>query len=370
MKSVEVSNLVKEYSSKSYSGAWGGNINFPLFDLYVAIARFTGTCKVKTIRALDSVSFSVERGEIFGILGPNGSGKTTLLRVLAGLTPLTKGEAKVEGLDVVEDHNKLPEVMMYFPGPSIALVFSDFSFSVRENLIRYAEILKVSKEKVDEVIALTELSEWADRRVSELSTGILARLAFAYGLLKESKVYLMDEPFSGVSPEVRNHLLTFTKDILSRKNGSTVLYATHKLDEANYLFDRVLILANGKTVVLDTPKNLVKTLELKEHVDIEIKCNTEPSLISKSISEIEGVLNANFSVDSNLDILKVKMTVDDSREVIPKIVDKLQQNGAKLLYVKVTEPTLEDVYMTLVKSWKPPEPRPTLVTCGALYIGR
>ncbi|MGB9895121.1 MAG: ABC transporter ATP-binding protein [Thermoproteota archaeon] len=366
MKSVEVYNLAKEYSTKDFSGAIGSNF-IPLFDLYVAVARLVGSWKVGTVKALDGISFSVEKGEILGILGPNGSGKTTLLSILAGLTPLTKGEARVEGFDVVKDHDKLPEVMMYMPGPSIALIFSEYSFSVRDNLIRYAEILKVPKEKVDEVIALTELNEWATRRVSELSTGILARLAFAYGLLKESKVYFMDEPFSGISPEVRNHLLTFIKEVLSRKNDNTVLYATHRLDEANYLFDKVLILVNGRVMVLDTPKNLMKKLELKEHIDIEIKYNTEPVLISKSISEVEGVLNAQSSVDSNLYILKMKMTVEDSREVIPKIVDKLHQNRAKLLYVKVTEPTLEDVYMALVKSWKPPEPKPALTVCGEVF---
>jgi ABC-type multidrug transport system ATPase subunit len=111
----------------------------------------------------------------------------------------------------------------------------------------------------------------------------------------------------------------------------------------------------------------MKKLELKEHIDIEIKYNTEPVLISKSISEVEGVLNAQSSVDSNLYILKMKMTVEDSREVIPKIVDKLHQNRAKLLYIKVTEPTLEDVYMALVKSWKPPEPKPALTVCGEVF---
>jgi ABC-2 type transport system ATP-binding protein len=369
VESVEVFHLVKEYRfKKPVSVTIRGNLS-PLFFLYNIIGQYTGNIKDVVIKAVDDVSFSVKRGEIFGILGPNGSGKTTLLSILAGLTFPTSGKANVEGLDVIEDHEKLPEVMMYIPGPSFAMFFSNYSFTVRENLVRYAEISKVRKERVDEVIALTDLNEWAERRIYELSTGILARLTFAYGLLKESKVYFMDEPFTGISPEVRSKLLMFIKEVLSRKENTTVLYATHRLDEANYLFDKVLILQNGKSIALDTPQELMKKLSLKEHIDLELKYELNHVPVLKEISKLDGIVAVQHNIDSTNEILKVKMTVENSRLVIPKIVDILKSTNDKLLYIKVTEPTLEDAYMTLSKKWEPPEEKPSLSGCG-IVLGR
>jgi len=365
MESVEALHLVKEYITQGMRGPVSirGN-DSPLFFLYNIIGKLTGKFQDVIIKAIDDVTFSVKRGEIFGLLGPNGSGKTTLLSMLSGLTFPTRGEARVEGLDVVRDHDKLPDVMMYIPGPSFAMFFSDYSFTVKENLIRYAEIAKVRKERVDEVIALTELNEWANRRLHELTTGILARLTFAYGLLKDSKVYLMDEPFTGVSPEVRAKLLAFIKEVLSRKENATVLYATHRLDEANYLFDRVLILQNGKAIALDTPQSLMKKLELKEHIDLELKYESNPEFILKEFSNLSGIVAVQHNIDSTNEVLKVKMTVENSRSTIPKIIDVIKQTNDRLLYIKVTEPTLEDVYMTLSKGWKRPENVPSVATCG------
>ncbi|MGC8934771.1 MAG: ABC transporter ATP-binding protein [Thermoproteota archaeon] len=354
MNAVEAINLTKEFKIYESEGQYmwfsGYEDNrFPLFKLYLFLLSLAKRRSEKIIKAVDNVTFSVKRGQIFGVLGPNGSGKTTLLKLLSGLTMPSSGSATILGLDIVKDHDKLPQILIYMPGLAVVSIFSNQSLSIRENLLRFCEIARSKKEKVDEIIATLELEAFSNRPLYELSTGVLSRFAFAFGLVRETQLFLMDEPLTGISPEVRASLLTFIKEKLNKKYGATILYATHRLEEAQYLCDYVMFLNQGRVLASGSPSDLIKLLSLKERIDIEIALSSEFHKIVEEISDFDKVISIhNFNYDAENSVAKFQVVVDNSREIMASLLSKLSEFG-KLLYVRVREPTLEDIYFLLIR---------------------
>ncbi|MGB9760034.1 MAG: ABC transporter ATP-binding protein [Thermoproteota archaeon] len=354
MNAVEAINLTKEFKIYESEGQYmwfsGYEDNrFPLFKLYLFLLSLAKRRSEKIIKAVDNVTFSVKRGQIFGVLGPNGSGKTTLLKLLSGLTMPSSGSATILGLDIVKDHDKLPQILIYMPGLAVVSIFSNQSLSIRENLLRFCEIARSKKEKVDEIIATLELEAFSNRPLYELSTGVLSRFAFAFGLVRETQLFLMDEPLTGISPEVRASLLTFIKEKLNKKYGATILYATHRLEEAQYLCDYVMFLNQGRVLASGSPSDLIKLLSLKERIDIEIALSSEFHKMIEEISDFDKVISIhNFNYDAENSVAKFQVVVDNSREIMASLLSKLSEFG-KLLYVRVREPTLEDIYFLLIR---------------------
>lgn len=345
---VLAENLVKEYESYEISG-FVPMTDFGLYALFTFFGERVGKYEKRVVKALDGVSFVARSGEIVGVLGPNGSGKTTLLKVLAGLTIPTSGKAVVAGLDVVRDHEKLPRVVTYVPGLAAISLFTRPEMTVEWNLKRFADLAGLTPDAVREALERVELLEDASRRVGELSTGKLARLAIAFGLIKESQVYLMDEPFSGVSPEVKNRLLRMLKELANE--GATILYATHILSEAEQVCDRVLILHNGRVIANTTPSILKRELELFETVELEVKVVEDPySLVASLGEKAERLLKSEVEED----VLKMSVVTSDSREFIQHAINRVLAGNNKLLYVRVREPTLEDAYLSLLSKYTIP----------------
>ncbi len=352
---VVVKDLVKEYESYSIKGMVPMTY-FGLYPLFAKLGLKLGSYERTIVRALDGISFRAKEGRILGILGPNASGKTTLLKILAGLTTPTRGEAYVAGLNVIEDHDRLPEVEMFVPGVALVNLFARPDLTVVQNLERFAELAEIKKERVDEIISLVGLEDASRKRVLELSTGQLGRLAVAFGLLREVKVYLMDEPFVGISPEARESLFSFIKE-LNRERGVTVLYATHILEEAQDFCHEVIILHKGRIIARGEPRELVKRLGLKESVDVEVKLTEDPDSLLKKVRKIKGIEEVFVTEISYQEFPKISFTLitPDSRGVISDLVDLLISGKNKVIYMRVREPSLRDVYMALVKEWEEPK---------------
>lgn len=338
-----VEHLVKEYESYEISG-FVPMTGFGLYALFTVLGEKLGKYERRVVRALDNVSFTVKEGEVVGVLGPNGSGKTTLLKILAGLTMPTRGRVEVAGLDVVKDHERLPRLVTYVPGLAAVNLFVRPEMTVEWNLRRFADLAGIPREAVRDAMELVELAEDAHRRVYELSTGKLARLAIAFGLVKRSPLYLMDEPFTGISPEVKVKLLELVRR-LAREQGSSILYATHILGEAEQVCDRVIILYQGRVIADDSPGNLAKELELMESVEVEVRLVEEAGRLVGSLAErADRVLR----VEVEEDVLKLTVATRSSRDFVQYAVERVHAGGNKLLYVRVREPTLEDVYLALL----------------------
>src|SRR5215472_11839292 len=213
------------------------------------------TKKFGNFTAVDGVSFAVEHGEIFALLGPNGAGKSTLIRMLTTLIPATSGSAKIQGFDVVKQANDVRRVIGVIP----QAMTSDLELSVEENLLIYAKLYGVPRERrrrlMGELLEAVELTKWADKPVKNLSGGMRRRVEIARGLVHEPRVFFLDEPTTGLDPVSRVAVWEMLQKI-KKERDLTVLITTHYMDEADKLCDRIAIVDHGKLVALDTPAAL------------------------------------------------------------------------------------------------------------------
>ena len=204
------------------------------------------------IRALDEVSFTIPEGEVFGLLGPNGAGKTTLVKIATLLTHADAGACRIHGVDVRCDSMAIKKLIGVVPQANNL----DRDLTVRENLVIYGRLHKVSrlKEKIEEALRSVELWERRDSEVIGLSGGMQRRLLLVRALLPEPKVLFLDEPSIGLDPQIRRQMWDIIRKI--RLDGRTVLITTHYIQEAEALCNRVGILSKGRLIALDTPERL------------------------------------------------------------------------------------------------------------------
>jgi ABC-2 type transport system ATP-binding protein len=205
--------------------------------------------------AVNGISFSVQEGEIFGLLGPNGAGKSTLIRILTTLLLPSEGTALVNGFDVVREANGVRKSIGVIP----QAMTSDLELSVEENLLIYAKLYGVPREKrtrlMRELLASVELTQWADKQVKNLSGGMRRRVEIARGLVHEPRIFFLDEPTTGLDPVSRVAVWTMLQKIKSERD-LTVLITTHYMDEADKLCDRIAIVDHGELKALDSPLTL------------------------------------------------------------------------------------------------------------------
>jgi ABC-2 type transport system ATP-binding protein len=210
------------------------------------LSRYYGS-----VKAVDDISFSAQRGEIFGLLGHNGAGKTTTIRMLTGRTKPTSGTAHIAGYDIV---SQLDQVK-----PIINLVFEDQNLyermSGQDNLQFFADLYGVPKARVGELLDRVGLEpEARKRKVKTYSSGMKQRLLIARALINDPRILFLDEPTRGLDPSSARELRQIVREM--SQQGTTVVLTTHYMEEADELCDRVAFLANGKIVAMDTPTEL------------------------------------------------------------------------------------------------------------------
>ncbi|MCD8293035.1 MAG: ABC transporter ATP-binding protein [Prevotellaceae bacterium] len=208
----------------------------------------------RKVQALQRLSFEVEQGEIYGIIGADGAGKSTLLRILATLMTADEGSARVEGLDVVRDYRALRNIVGYMPGR-----FSLYQdLTVEENLNFFATLfgttVSANYTLIEEIYS--RLVPFKHRRAGKLSGGMKQKLALCCALIHRPKVLLLDEPTTGVDPVSRSEFWEMLKRL--QKQGITILVSTAYMDEAK-LCDRIALMQAGRFLQVDTPANIVST---------------------------------------------------------------------------------------------------------------
>src|SRR5215468_3978406 len=211
--------------------------------------------KYGDFEAVKGITFDVAEGEIFGLLGPNGAGKSTLIRMMTTLLLPTSGTAIVGGHDVVKDPNGVRHTIGVIP----QAMTSDLELSVEENLIIFAKLYGVPREKrnrlINELLEAVELTKWRAAPVKNLSGGMRRRVEIARGLVHEPRIFFLDEPTTGLDPVSRVAVWEMLQKIKSQRD-LTVLITTHYMDEADKLCDRIAIVDHGQLMALDSPLTL------------------------------------------------------------------------------------------------------------------
>jgi ABC-2 type transport system ATP-binding protein len=217
--------------------------------------------------AVKGISFEVGAGEIFGLLGPNGAGKSTLIRMLTTLIPPTSGTALIRGFDVSKQADDVRHVIGVIP----QAMTSDLELSVEENLLIYAKLYGVPRQRrsrlIDELLEAVELTQWRDKQVRNLSGGMRRRVEIARGLVHEPKIFFLDEPTTGLDPVSRVHVWEMLQRIKAERD-LTVLITTHYMDEADKLCDRIAIVDHGELKALDSPMKLKASVPGKNVLEV------------------------------------------------------------------------------------------------------
>jgi len=292
--------------------------------------------------AVDNITFSIGRGEVFGLLGPNGAGKTTTIRMLACLISPSAGNVRIGGYDIRNDSLKVREIVgILTENPSLYERLTAF-----ENMDFFAEAYGLSTEqkrydRIKELLEFFDLWTRRDDKVATFSKGMKQKLAIARALIHSPQVLLLDEPTSGLDPESSKEIRDLIKD-LAHDGSSTVLLSTHRLEDAEKLSNRVMIINKGKNVIVGTPDELKKVFG--EPI-LEIRLRKLQSVLTEGLSKLIYVKD--FSVDNEQNRLLIKVEAIDSST--PEVVRNIVLNGGDILSVKALYPSLEDAYLKLVK---------------------
>ena len=212
-----------------------------------------------TYKAVDRISFGIDKGATFGLIGPNGAGKSTTIKMLTTLLPITSGEAYINGYSVGEQPSQVRQSIGYVP----QLISADGELTGYENLLLSTKLYGVPRgerqERIFEVLDFMNLSDYKDKLVSGYSGGMIRRLEIAQALVNKPQVLFLDEPTVGLDPSARKTLWKHIQE-LKKETVMTILLTTHDMDEANALCDIVALMHLGHIVVMDTPGNLKSTL--------------------------------------------------------------------------------------------------------------
>ncbi len=281
--------------------------------------------------AVDGISFAVRAGECFGFLGPNGAGKTTTIRMITCVSPVTAGELTVDGLDVAAAPRRIKGVLGVVPQEDNL----DPDLTVRQNLRVYARYFDlpaaVADQRIDESLALFQLTEKQHDRIDSLSSGLKRRLTIARGLINAPKILVLDEPTTGLDPQARH--LVWQKLRFLRAQGVTMLLTSHYMDEAAHLCDRLVVLHQGRIMAEGTPPELVERYAGREVVELHLPGDERRSLLER-LSGRDGI-----SVEEVEDILYVYVRSADGFDAT-----SLKLEAEKVVYRRAN---LEDVFLRL-----------------------
>jgi ABC-2 type transport system ATP-binding protein len=285
-------------------------------------------------RALDGVSLTVKRGEIFGLLGPNGAGKSTMINIMAGLVDKTAGKVAIWGIDLDRDPRGIRAAIGVVPQE----LNLDAFFTPRELLEVQAGLYGVpaAERRTDEILAALGLADKANSYARALSGGMRRRLLVAKALVHSPPVLVLDEPTAGVDVELRQQLWTYVRALNAR--GVTVLLTTHYLEEAEELCGRIAIINHGKLAACDTTANLKRLFDEKTlRVSLAEPIATPPAALAALSPEIEA---------GHVLVFRYK----PSRMRAGEILAAVQGAGLSIVDVATRESDLEDIFLTLTRA--------------------
>jgi ABC-2 type transport system ATP-binding protein len=303
--------------------------------------------KKQWVTAAESISLDVEEGEFFGLLGPNGAGKTTLIKMLSCLVIPTSGTAQVFGLDTVKKESEVKKL--------IGLVSAEersfyWRLTGRENLRFYAALYHIpgqqARKRIEDLLKLVELEDKADIRFQNYSTGMKQKLAIARGLLSEPRILFVDEPTRSLDPVSAQAVRRFFKERISGE-GKTVILATHNLDEAEQLCDRLAIIAQGRVKALGSVKQLRSVFQKQEKCEFQVKNLSETVLLQ--LGNIDGVIDCLPATRDN-GVQSIELRISDRAVVLPQLMNTMVKSGVEVCNCQLTELPLDEIFLHALHS--------------------
>jgi len=304
-----------------------------------AVISFLSSVKDYGRKEIGPVDFSVEKGEIFGFLGPNGSGKTTCIRMLLGLVRPTSGRVELKGLDPLKNHVQALRKVGYSPElPNIQtfLTPSDLlKLTASEVGLKPSEV----QREISTMLETVGLAEYVNVKVGKLSKGMIQRLAIATALMGSPEVLVMDEPMIGLDPAGTAHLRDVFRDFA--KGGGTILLSSHMMDEVEDLCSSVAMIHNGRVLFKGPVAEVVTQVLGEKELVVEAKGVTDDCL--KSIRGLQGVIDVRTRDGS------IIVSAQKDAEVRPKIAQLIVASGAQLYTMKEGERMLERAYIDALR---------------------
>lgn len=283
-------------------------------------------------KALDNISFSIKKGEIVGFLGPNGAGKSTLMKILTTYINADEGSAMVNGHDVNTNQKAVQLSIGYLPEHNPLYL----DLYVREYLAFNADVYKVAKSRIEEVIQLTGLTTESHKKIRQLSKGFRQRVGLANALLHNPDVLILDEPTTGLDP---NQLIEIRNVIKNAGKDKTVFLSTHIMQEVEAICDRVIIINNGKIVADKKLDNLISA-DKEQIIEVEFDYKIEEQAIAK-IPHLKSYKNTHdFSWE---------LTFVSDKDMRPAVFDFAHDNGLKTLQLNQKNKNLEAVFREITK---------------------
>ena len=283
-------------------------------------------------KALDAVSFSVKKGEIVGFLGPNGAGKSTLMKILTTYINADEGSAVVNGFDVNSNQKAVQLSVGYLPEHNPLYL----DLYVREYLAFNADVYKVAKSRIDDVIELTGLSSESHKKIGQLSKGYRQRVGLANALLHNPDVLILDEPTTGLDPnqlvEIRNVIKNVGKD-------KTVFLSTHIMQEVEAICDRVIIINNGK-IVTDKKLDKLISADKEQIIEVEFDYKIEEEAVAR-MPHLKSYKNTHDMV--------WELTFISDKDMRPTVFDFAHDNGLKTLQLNQKNKNLETIFREITK---------------------
>lgn len=296
--------------------------------------------KQKTVTAVNDVTFSVERGEIFGLLGPNGAGKSTIIRILTTLLAPTSGTAFLDTYDITKHPEKVRSIIGVCPQNSTL----DVELTAYDNLDFYGKLVDVPQnildKRIGELLAMAGLSDRAHMRVATFSGGMRRKLEIVRAFIHRPHILFLDEPTIGLDPEARREVWQQIEDLNQEK--TTIILTTHYMDEAEKLCNRIAFIDRGRLIALDNLENLKKMVPEGDLITIGLDITDD---------RILPVIRANPLVNTAEIKNKVlTLSARDGSRVLPSIVTIFEEYSLPMNSISIHSPSLEDIFIYLTGS--------------------
>ena len=300
------------------------------------------TKRYGNLKAVDEVSFQVEKGEILGFLGPNGAGKTTTMRILTCFLPATEGTARVAGYDVFENAMEVKRRIGYLPEhPPL------YDEMTVDGYLKFVARIKGvapedRKRRLQEVKETVRIEGYGNKLIKHLSKGFKQRVGLAQALIHDPEVLILDEPTVGLDP---NQIKEVRELIKSLSGNHTIILSTHILPEVSMTCQRVVIISDGKIVAVDTPENLTRQQQGTAHIYMEARGSDVE--LQRRLHQIEGLLSVVSRPLGEGEVSSYRIETELKQDVRGRITRNVIEGGFELLEFRSLQLSLEEVFTQL-----------------------